>query len=178
MHICVCVCVCAGLDRASHPPSIGPTLLTPCPPSHSHHPPHTPPPLCLCNPCQLAPLANPSALISWATHPVRDRTGTGADRGGTLSVCVCICVCVCACACVWGGGWCRPESINWSLCLRLGAVCLCVSQLPVPPRPSIPYLSPSPSPLDPYTYIPTWLIYVYFTSWAFCLPSWFCLEQI
>lgn len=81
---------------------------------------------------------------------------------------MCVCVSVCVCACVWGGGWCRPESINWSPCLRLGAVCLCVSQLPVPPRPSIPYLCPSPpSPLDPHTYIPTWRIYVYFTSWAF-----------
>lgn len=28
-----------------------------------------------------------------------------------------------------------------------------------------------------YIYIPTWRIYVYFTSWAF-LSFWFCLEQI
>lgn len=59
------------------------------PPSNTHT--HLPP-LCLCNPCQLALLANPSALISWATHPGRDRTGTGADRGGMLSVCACVCV--------------------------------------------------------------------------------------
>lgn len=183
MHFFVHICVVLRVQDETPPPrrSIRPTLSPLIPSLPFPPPPHTPPPLCLCNPCQLALLANPSALISWATHPVRDRTGTGADRGGMLYMCVCVCVCASVCVFerlyMWGGGWCRPESINWSLCLRPAqCVCLWASCLFILVR---PFLTSLLLPLFSLgsLYIYTYLAYIcMFYILGFFV--WFCLEQI